>query len=105
LIIVPVIPSPLSTRALDEVQAHLLARHGGHVPILPVYSMVDRRRTMHREALAANPKWPVVPMASAVERMGIERTPVARFAARSVASDAFEKLWRGIERKITRLKV
>ncbi len=105
LIIVPVIPSPLSTRALDEVRAHLLARHGGHVPILPVYSMVDRRRTMHREALAANPKWPVVPMASAVERMGLERTPIASFAARSPASDAFESLWRGIERKITRLKI
>jgi chromosome partitioning protein len=103
LIIVPVIPSPLSTRALDEVQAHLLARHGGHVPILPVFSMVDRRRTMHREALAANPKWPVVPMASAVERMGAERAPIGSFARNSPAATAYEQLWRGIERKITKL--
>lgn len=103
VIVVPVIPSPLSTRALDEVRAHLLARHGGHVPILPVYSMVDRRRTMHLDALAANAKWPVIPMASAVERMGSERAPIGHFARSSAAAVAYEALWRGVERKIKSL--
>jgi cellulose biosynthesis protein BcsQ len=103
LIIVPVIPSPLSSRALKDVQAHLLERHGGHVPILPVYSMVDRRRTMHRDALVANPKWPVIPMASVVERMGSEGAPVGAYAPSAPVTQAFSALWKGVERKIAKL--
>lgn len=100
LIIIPVIPSPLSRRALDEVQAHLIAKHGNHVPILPVFSMVDRRRALHREALDAFPDWPVIPMASAVEQMAVRRAPIGHFALRSPASEAFNRLWAGIDRKV-----
>ena len=102
LIVVPVIPSPLSTRALDDVRAHLLAKHGGHVPILPVFSMVDRRRSLHREALDANPDWPVIPMASAVEQMAVRRTPIGKFAGKSPAALALAALWAGIDKKITK---
>ena len=100
LIIVPVIPSPLSQRALDEVRAHLLERHGGHVPILPVFSMVDRRRLLHRDALEASPNWPTVPMVSAVEQMAVHRAPIGEFAGRSPAAQAFAALWRAIEAKL-----
>ena len=48
VVVVPVIPSPLSHRALEEVKAHLDREHGGHGAILPVFSMVDRRRSLHR---------------------------------------------------------
>jgi hypothetical protein len=34
---------------------------------MPVHSMVDRRRKLHAEALAAHPDWPVIPMASVIE--------------------------------------
>jgi chromosome partitioning protein len=104
LIIVPVIPSPLSKRALDEVQNHLLTVHGGHVPILPVYSMVDRRRKMHIEAMKANPRWPVIPMTSAVEQMGARQTPIGEYARNNPAAQAFGDLWKGIERKLSRAK-
>jgi chromosome partitioning protein len=104
LILVPVIPSPLSRRALADVIAHLDREHGGHAPILPVFSMVDRRRSLHREALADHSGWPVIPMASAVERMGVLRLPVGVFATRSPAGQAFSELWTGIERKLSRIK-
>jgi chromosome partitioning protein len=104
LILVPVIPSPLSRRALDEVVAHLDREHGGHAPILPVFSMVDRRRLLHREAMTADPGWPVIPMASAVEQMSVRRMPVGAFAAKSPAGEAFTALWTGVERKLTRIK-
>ncbi len=102
LIIVPVIPSPLSQRALAEVSDHLNQKHGKHVPILPVFSMVDRRRALHQQALAANPKWPVIPMASAVEQMAVRRAPIGTFASKTPAALAFEELWKGIERKLSR---
>lgn len=99
LIVVPVIPSPLSARALEEVRAHL-DRHGGKVPLMPVHSMVDRRRKLHAEALERNPDWPAIPMASIVEAMAVRRRPVGSYAARSVGAQAFAALWQAIERKL-----
>lgn len=100
VVVVPVIPSPLSRRALDEVVAHLDREHGGHGSILPVFSMVDRRRALHREALEASPDWPVIPMASAVEQMAARRAPLGSFAPFSPASLTISTLWQGIERKL-----
>ena len=104
LILSPVIPSPLSERALDEIVAFVDRQGGPHAPILPVFSMVDRRRALHREALARRPDWPVIPMASAVEQMAVHRAPVGSFAASSLAGQSFSKLWKGVERKLTKVK-
>ncbi|ATY31934.1 ParA family protein [Sphingomonas psychrotolerans] len=103
LIIVPVIPSPLSMRALAEVEAHL-GRRGGKVPLMPVHSMVDRRRKLHAEALAAHPDWPVIPMASIVETMTVQRRPIGAFAPRSPAAQAFASLWQAIERQLVSVR-
>jgi chromosome partitioning protein len=100
LLIVPVIPSPLSQRALDEVVAFLDSHSIRRGPILPVYSMVDRRRSLHRAALEAKPDWPVIPMASAFESMasvGVGRLPPA-----SPAAAALYGLWTGIERRLSK---
>jgi chromosome partitioning protein len=102
IIIVPVIPSPLSRRALDEVVAHLKLHHKGHAPLLPVYSMVDRRRAMHNAALLAEPDWPRIPMASAVEQMATHRAPVSHFASKTLASESFAALARAIDRKLAK---
>lgn len=102
LILAPVIPSPLSQRALDDVVSFIGRQNGRHAPILPIYSMVDRRRALHREALEQRPDWPVIPMASAVEQMATERAPVGAFAPRSPASEAFAQLWRGVENRIAK---
>jgi chromosome partitioning protein len=99
LIVVPVIPSPLSVRAFEEVSAHL-ARKGAKVPLMPVHSMVDRRRKVHAEALAAQPDWPVIPMASVIETMAVKRRPVGAFAPRTAAAEAFATLWRAIEYRL-----
>jgi cellulose biosynthesis protein BcsQ len=102
LIVVPLIPSPLSQRALDDVIAYL-DRHGiKRTNLLPHYNMADRRRSMHLAALEANPRWPVIPMASALERMATEYTAVGEFAARSPATSALASLWRAIERRLAR---
>ena len=103
IILVPVIPTPLSQRALEDVISHLDREHKGHGPVLPVYSMVDRRRALHKAALEAEPQWPVIPMASAVEQMAIKRAPVGEFAGSSPAGEAFAALWRGVEVKLSKL--
>ena len=96
LIVVPVIPSPLSERALAEVLKHL----GSKAQVMPVHSMVDRRRKLHADALARHPDWPVIPMASLIEQVTARRAPVGSFAARSAGAQAFAQLWQAIERRI-----
>lgn len=102
LVVVPVIPSPLSQRALGEVARYLVQRGGGHAPILPVYSMVDKRRALHCAAMESQPDWPVIPMASAIEQMTVRRKPLGEFAGTSPAAREFRSLWTGIERRLTR---
>ncbi len=99
LIVVPVIPSPLSERALAAVETHLGGK--GKVPLMPVHSMVDRRRKLHQDALARHPDWPVIPAASVVEAMGTHRAPLGAFSGRSAGGKAFAELWRAIERRLT----
>jgi cellulose biosynthesis protein BcsQ len=102
LIIVPVIPSPLSRRAFDEVVAHLDRQGLRNGPILPVFNMVDRRRSLHRAGLEADPRWPVVPMASAFEAMSAATGGVASLPPGSPAGQALLALWAGVERKLSR---
>mgnify|MGYP005990418871 CR=1 FL=1 len=102
IVIVPVIPSPLSERALTDVQTFLDSSGKKHAPMLPVYTMVDRRRTIHNEGLTRKPKWPVIPMSSAVEHMTKLRRPIGDFAPRSPAAQAYARIWRGIEKRLTR---
>ena len=99
MILVPVIPSTLSRRALVEVMGHLKKEHKGGLPVLPIFSMVDRRRSVHRACLAIEAAWPCIPMASAVEQMAEKRMPVRTFAPHSVAAEAFAVLWRAIDKK------
>lgn len=100
LVIVPLPPSPLSARAFEVVVEEVRGTGKGHPPILPVLSMLDLRRTLHREARAANPAWPAIPLASAVEQCAVERKPVGAFAPRSPAARAIAQLWTAIERKL-----
>lgn len=103
LVIVPLPPSPLSTRAFDFVVEEIRRHTKRPPPILPVLSMIDRRRSLHLQAIAANPTWPTIPMVSAVEQCAVHRRPVATFAPQSPATHAFSRLWGGIERKLAQI--
>lgn len=100
LVIVPLPPSPLSTRAFDLVVREITGQGRGHPPILPVLSMLDLRRTLHRDARDAHPDWPVIPYASVVEQCAVRQQPVGAFAASSPAAKSFAFLWAAIERKL-----
>jgi cellulose biosynthesis protein BcsQ len=96
LIVAPVEPTPLALRALSLVEAHLLELGGRAPEVLPVLSMVDRRKQLHRQMLEDHPDWPAIPQASAVERMAVERAPVMHFARNSPAAKAIDGLWRDL---------
>lgn len=101
LVVVPVVPSPLATRALEDLMEFLRAENR-RVSVLPIFSMVDRRRSLHKAALAKQPNWPTIPYASAVEQMAEKRLPIGAFAPSSVAGQGFSALWQAIERRIAK---
>lgn len=100
LVIVPLPPSPLSARALELVVREVADHSRRHPPILPVLSMLDMRRALHKQAREENPAWPVIPYASAVEQCAVQRRPVGAIAPHSPAAQRFIGLWRAIERKL-----
>lgn len=99
LIVVPLVPAPLALRTFEQVREHVAAEHGGGKgpALMPVFSMVDRRKGLHRELVAEHPSWPVIPMASVVERMAVEQKPLADFAGGTPAGVAVAEVWRRVE--------
>jgi chromosome partitioning protein len=98
VLLVPTVPTTLSVRTLDQLTGFLADDDDGpHV--LPFVSMLDRRKSLHRqliEALAdAEPPFlaTAIPNASAVERMAVDRAPLGELAPRSRARQAFTELW------------
>lgn len=101
LLIVPLPPSPLSARALPMIREEILAHHPRHPPILPVLSMYDARRKLHREVhtgFAAG--WPVIPMSSAIEQTAVRRAPLGTFAGWTEVNTRLQRLWDGVEAKL-----
>ena len=96
LVVVPVLPSPLAMRSLAAIEKHL-EDNPKKPRLMPVISMFDRRKRMHREFLEAHPHWPAIPQASAIERMAVKRAPVAAFDSKSRAAMAFHNLWQEAE--------
>ena len=94
LVVVPLVPSPLSLRTLGQVEGHLAREHEGKAPpLLPVLSMVDSRKKMHWVMVAEHPDWPAIPMASVLEQMGSRQLPLAEFAPKSNAAKGFALVW------------
>jgi cellulose biosynthesis protein BcsQ len=100
VLLVPLIPTTLSLRALDQLDAFLKRGRVRDAPkVLGFFSMVDRRKRLHRDVIddAAAGRRRVlrsrIPAATDVERMGQRRKPVPVFAASSRAAAAYRDLW------------
>ena len=89
VLLVPLIPTTLSVRTLDQLTDFVAGFNGRRPEIRAFFSMVDRRKRLHQETIkdlsaersgvAATP----IPALSLIERMSVERAPVTAFAPRS----------------------
>jgi cellulose biosynthesis protein BcsQ len=101
-LLVPTIPTTLSLRALDQIRRHL-KKKGPGVRVWPFFCQVDRRKGLHRE-ITSRPRIggyaflkSQIPYSTYVERMGIERAPVAHCAPASPPARAYVALHREME--------
>jgi cellulose biosynthesis protein BcsQ len=109
VLLIPTIPTPLSIRALEQIDGYLFRKGPEGLCARPFLSMVDRRKKLHRrgEELLAESGVELrrtgafldaqIPYSSHVEQMGIQRAPLPSFAYHSRASRAYLDLWREIE--------
>ena len=101
-VLVPVVPTPLSLRALDEVLEHVDDKKVGKTRVTPFFSMADRRRKMHREMIESPPatmkKAPktFIDYSTHVEQMGAHRAPISVYAPRSRAAAQYRALYEEI---------
>jgi len=94
----PIIPTTLSVRTLDQLTDFIATiRHRPR--LLGFFSMVDRRKRLHRELVEQLPQQrrniagTAIPAQSLIEQMAAQRAPVPHFAPRSLAARCYERLF------------
>jgi chromosome partitioning protein len=112
-----VLPSDLSYRNFD---VHLSARkhpterllkmsrplRDAYAALLPFFSMVDRRKSLHHEVIASTREsFPEllateVPYSSEIERMSLRRAPIPTYSPRSAVGQIYSALWQEIETRM-----
>ncbi len=109
VILVPTIPTTLSIRTLYQLLRFCDKRSYRHVKILPFFSMVDRRKILHRGMVEDPPKTKSgflvndIPYASEVEQMGVKRAPLAAYAHNSHIAEAYRSLWSELKSRMNGL--
>jgi len=99
VIVVPLIPTILSVRTLEQLSDFVGDFHGFRPELLAFFSMVDRRKKLHREITEklsverTEVAKTAIPALSVIETMSVERAPVAVFAPKSSAARAYRDLW------------
>jgi chromosome partitioning protein len=103
VVVVPLVPTPLSVRMLVQLQDFVIGQGWSDIRLLPFFSMVDRRKSLHSEVISSTrEQFPSilateVPYASEIERMTQRRAPLPAFAPRSAAGLVYAALWAEVE--------
>jgi cellulose biosynthesis protein BcsQ len=98
-IIVPLLPTPLSVRMLVQLRDFIASKGWTDLKLLPFFSMVDRRKSLHHDIIANTREQfstmlaTEVPYSSEIERMTLRRAPIPAFAPRSAAAQVYSALW------------
>jgi chromosome partitioning protein len=101
-LLVPLIPATLSLRTFDQLTGFVGEFDGRRPDVVAFFSMVDRRKRLHRDVVDQLPRHRpgvspvVVPALSIIEQMAEHRAPVPAFAPRSAAARCYEELWAAV---------
>jgi chromosome partitioning protein len=105
-LLVPMIPTALSLRTYEQLVRFVVDEVGRRPEIIPFFSMVDRRRSLHREVVGALPAhrhgiaFTTIPVRSDIELMGTHRAPLSEFAPAGSAARAYEFLWDEVRERV-----
>jgi chromosome partitioning protein len=100
LLLVPLIPTTLSVRTLDQLTEFVGGFNGHRPEVLAFFSMIDRRKRLHKQIAEDLPAHrtdfatAAIPALSVIEQMSVQRAPVTAFAPRTQAARQYAVLWR-----------
>ena len=106
-LVVPLLPTPLSARMLEQLFEFIAARGWHDISVLPFFSMVDRRRSLHKQTIEElRERFPSilateVPYGSEFERMAARCAPIESYAPASFAAETYRALWREIDERLS----
>lgn len=97
-VVTPVIPTTLSLVALQQLLKLFKKVGAEEHRINAFFSMVEQRKTMHRDVINKYQKYPIFKTAqisylAEIEKMGIYRQPVGAVSQHSVAAQQYNRLW------------
>jgi cellulose biosynthesis protein BcsQ len=109
IVLSPIIPTTLSLRALEQLNKFFEDNEIKKLRLIPFFSMVDRRKKMHRDIMESlRHSYPEIltssiPYASDIERMGIERMPLGCYIKKSPSTLAYQALWQEIIDRVDKI--
>jgi cellulose biosynthesis protein BcsQ len=107
ILLVPVIPTTLSKRTYEQLRAFLKSQEIYVEHVVPFFSMVDRRKGMHKQMMDdlwnAHPDFckHYIPYRSEIEKMGAFRAPLPAVHPRSTSAQEMVLLWQEILNKVS----
>jgi cellulose biosynthesis protein BcsQ len=106
-LLVPLIPTTLSLRSLEQLDGFLREKMPKRPPrLLPFFSMVDQTKALHRSIMqdGSGPGLQIlrspIPEIAEIERMGLHRMPITAYAGSEMAAASYRALWREVKQAI-----
>ena len=107
VLLVPVIPTTLSRRTYEQLRAFLSSQEIRVKHVIPFFSMVDRRKSMHKRMM--DDLWNsypdfcrnYIPYRAEIEKMGAFRAPLPAAWPKSKSAQEMVLLWQEILNKIS----
>ncbi|MCP4294443.1 MAG: AAA family ATPase [Proteobacteria bacterium] len=105
-IVVPVIPTTLSARTLEQLYDFFKENTYQKKKLIPFFSMVQLSKNLHKETMLTlrkkykNLLKTYIPFSTDIERMGVHRAPVMTYADKGAVAKAYMEIWQDIEKKV-----
>ena len=104
-IVVPVIPTTLSARTLEQLYEFFSDNKYQRKKIVPFFSMVQKSKNLHKDTMVTlrkkykNVLQSFIPFSTDIEKMGLYRAPVLTYSGRKSAANAYDEIWQDIVKK------
>jgi cellulose biosynthesis protein BcsQ len=104
-VVVPCVPTTLSMMTFEKLRDFFKKRKLKDSKILAFFSMVEARKRLQRDVMAKMDRGnryfltTRIPYLAEVERMGLERKPVACYSPASLAAMRYNELWHEIKQR------
>jgi chromosome partitioning protein len=104
-LVIPVIPTTLALQTFNQIRLYL-SKHVQEEPqIIPFFSMVDQRKSLHHQIIETSGSEGLfckasIPTRSIIEQMGLHRAPLPYFNPDSKATLEYKALWEEIKTRI-----